>query len=373
MFISLQGVTQLARSIFNVGVLASDNTSDKIDPTLLDSRGSMTRLLADYIIEPTFVISESANNSEAIKDIIEMNINMFASFVTHTFITLVAVNGVKPRVAFKAISSARGKHLANLVDSWKARVSNESDLLSSDEIAGLSDLIFANEDEDSYKEVNRASAKDRSGKEAKQPIIVSKIIDVSFSANGKDVVVPIMIRPAIYVVSESTILDYVTVETDREGFMASYHRLRSKQDSLLDFITGRKLLEEDRRKLLNDEADVIKELNARKMDAIGNNSATGVGFAYSYGTLIISTREKQLVNTAIRGKVDKDSDKNKLLDRIGSFNFIVLDDDFATASIYTSYARGVSEVEYGQIKPKSENKMLETFLKSMSGSDRIRL
>lgn len=377
MILSLKTAASAIGAALNLTNVAGKHMDD-IDPTLLASRGSMTRLLGDYIIEPTFVVSQTVASSPGYEDVLELNMNMFSTLYINTLLKLVNIHKVKHSVAFKIMSSNTRGEMIKALESWKENVANESDTMSTEDIIELSDMMFANEDDDSSPVKkkpgqHRAKALDRSGKEAKEPVKLNKNINVTISVDGKDVLIPIIIRPIIHVVSTQSVISYVSYDTDRSTFTASWHRMRSGIDSFADFILAKKLISEDRDKLMNEESNIIDELKDRQAGARANNPATVKGFAGSYGTLIISSNDKNAVNTAIRGKLDREADKNKLLDRIGSFNLLVMDDSWESVSIYTSYIKAVSVLKYDKIKSKSESSSLDSLLKSMADNSKIRL
>ena len=377
--IGLNDVLKAARDVFNLGNTGLKQMGE-LDPMLLTSRGSMTRMLADYILEPVFIVSEPVTYSEKYHDIIEFNTNMYISLVTSVFTKLVNIHNVEPRVAFQAISSARGRHITSLATSWKSRLAVENEI-SEDEVYRIADELFnniktgvvSNEDDDADEDKPSYRARSKENKEVKAPSIFMKSVEVTISQKGKDLVVPIIIKPAVYKVSKTELIDYISEDSERTSFVSSWHRWRSGQDTFWEFITAKKLIAEDREKILKDDSRIIEELGDRKSSSVGNNSATGIGFARSYGTLIISQDDVNAVNIAIRGKISRENDLNKLLDAIGSFNLIVAVEDRLFLRVYTSYLRGVSDIPYSKLKKKSEKDVLGDLLKSMNNQSNIRL
>lgn len=387
MIIGLSGALSTVLKVFRVGATIEDATDGKIDPHLLGSRGSSTRLLNEFIVEPTFVVSQGVIDSTAFKNTIGLNLNMFTTLYANSFSVLVNVHGVKPAVAFNALSSTELD--IGRINEWRGHLSKESssewvtnEIEKAEERVRLKDImgseVFHESDASAWADdifvAHESSAKvaNRSGKAEKEPPLISKNIDVTFTADGVTSTVPIIIRARIITVSGHELKSFMTVETDKHSIVNRWHKYRAGGITGAEFIFCTDLLE-DYGKSLKSSGEALEALEKRRTAAFANNSATPIGFGRDYGALIVSSADKGLINTVIRGDIDNNSDKNKLLARTSSFNLTVINDEWEVIQVYTSNIKGVSTIEFGDIKPKDENAQLSDIFKNLTESSKIRL
>jgi hypothetical protein len=355
----------------------------KKDHNLIMANGSITTMLDELIVEPTFVVTRAVADSSSYDNLIQVNLNLFASLYSNAFMNLVEIKDIKAKSALTVLRSGKG----NRINKKWTKIGNNSDLtdVDYDELVKTifnKNTISENETITDIKVSNEASASNRDGKHSKEPEILNKhllltatVVDSNNSDEKtkkyKEIKVPIIIRAEVHVVDTQEMIDYCTLSKEQYSLTNRIHKYRSgglthkefwfAQDMIRDF--GQKLNRQGKSRIL-------ENLENRKIDAIGNNTEAPIGLGRDYGSIFIHSTERKQLDLAIRGDIDDEYTKDKLLHNIASFNLNIVNDDWEKISIFTSGFKGVVRIPFDKLKSKDDSDkmktMFETLLKGSS-------
>jgi len=349
-----------------------DLVKDEAAKKLLLTQGSMTRLLAPFIIEPTIVISKSLREEEVTEKIINLNIDMFAAFYAQAFNVLVNVYNLEGSAAFELLSSRRG--LESLVPD-NFNMLNASGLISNEELEILpikasTIKMVASMEKNSSSDMSGVSKASVSDSKTDIPTIIHKNIDMSFKITDKynktvTVEVPLTIKANVIYTNFRSISNMLETNSDDNSFSSRFDEYRSGGISLSDLIFAGDMIKRYKDNKLKDEDDLLKLLGNRSRSANYKLiSDSAVGFGKYHAMLIISDSEKVSIEHQLRGKIDKPKFKEKLMEQTKSLFVTVADLSYERATIYTKDIKGTSDVSFRALSKKrgdSSGDMTEIF------------
>jgi len=341
----------------------------KPDLSLMASNGSITNFLGELIVEPTFILSPDIKDSSAYNDILGFQINMFATLYSTALVKLVELNGHNVSVALSILSSKGGA--SGTPSAWATRIGLENDL-SDTELSALADTVYGK----SLPTVKTEARKDN--KDDKTSELLSKNINVELQdSEGKRVNIPIIIRAEIIVAGREELIDYVKLYSDGSSLSSRRRKLKSKLISKSEFIFCKDLLKDYGKSIKRkngSKVNISERLEERKRRALLNNSASPVGLGRDYGSMIVSTEYKHLINTAIKGNIDDDGTRDKLLNRTASFNILVVNNSHMAVQLYMSNVRGTAgTLPFDKLKTKDENDKLSSLFDAITNTKKVRL
>lgn len=107
---SVMSVVQALSQIGNMAGVVDDKTAKKIDSraSLLETNGSITRLLSSTVVEPIIIVSENAYNSEKVEGAINLSLDLFSSYYLQAFKILTTLSGLNSTEAIRVLSTKAG-------------------------------------------------------------------------------------------------------------------------------------------------------------------------------------------------------------------------------------------------------------------------
>ena len=351
----------------NVLLTGKKNVVGQVDPKLVVANGSITRLVDETIIEPTFVVTRKASESASYENLIGLQLNMFASLYSNAYLKLVEQEGYKVKDALTILSS--NIRAGTTFGKFASKVGNQSDEFSEMETVHMANLLF-NDIED-IRVSNEASITNRDGKPDKEPDMLNKHLMLTASVKDKDggsreIKVPIIVRAAVYIVETEEMLNYASITTDKINFFNRTQKYLSGGISRDDYIFSTDLIKEDReRKFGNNKSTIIKRLEERKTNSIGVHAKSPIGLGRDYGIIIIDSSEQSELELVIRGSLRDSGVKDKFLYRTASNNLAVISEGYERVMFYTSNFTGVSRLGFDKLKKKDDSDKMKTMFETL--------
>jgi len=364
-------LTNSLRVFGNVLLTGKKNMLGKVDPKLVVANGSITRLLDETIVEPTFVVTRKASESASYENLIGLELNMFASLFSNAYLKLVEQEGYSVSDALTVLAS--NTRASTTFGKFASKVSNQSDEFSEMDTAEMTNILF-NDVGENIKVGNEASATNRDGKPDREPDMLNKHLMLTATVKDKEggsreIKVPIIVRAAVYIVDTEEMLNYASMTTDKTSFTNRTQKYLSGGISRDDYIFSTDLIKEDReRKFGNNKSTIIKRLEERKTNSVGVHVKSPIGLGRDYGIIIIDSSEQSELELVIRGSLRDSGVKDKLLYRTASNNLAVVVEGYERVNFYTSNFTGVSRIGFDRLKKKDDadkmKTMFETLIKS---------
>jgi len=410
---ALNTVAQLATAVNDSDAGATKAVLDALNSkemALARSGGSIMKLLGNYIIEPVALVSDTLKNEEVIEQLLETNVDIFASFYLQAFEILRTMYGLQDSAVFELLGTDNGGLERVMLKGASKALSNEGRdylkevLLDEINLSTEADTRQHKRSENKEITVSAIIQKEleitikftRSTRETKNKIktdnhgsmtsrdeairagTYNKQNDHHFSSEReiKDiqaieyVVIPVLIKAHVIFTPFENILNMLKPNARDKSFANRLDDYRSGAVSLLDFIFTGDLIKEYKKNKLKDKDGLLKMLNDRTLSA-NSKLATQkiIGFEKYYNIMVISNDEKHIVENHLGGSVNKSKYKERLLEESNSLMLNIMDVDYERVTLYTKDIRGKSDITYKALsKRKGENNDYGELVKAVMGN-----
>ena len=384
-----------------------DVVDDKKKRDILSTDGNVSELLGTYIIEPSFIISESLQNNDKIKNVISMNMDLFVSTFTKAFTTLVEIKGLEVDTAFKLLSSRDSMTMVG-----KMGQALESDALyNSKQANGFMKLGLTQESSDNDKQAKIAAYKQRIAKKRRMKKgsddknesnikltnnpkttysgpnvgiesndkkyldrlnMVHREIGITFMVNkdgvGYRVNMTVLVRASIkYVSNRDIALLLDSTDGYDTRFMQRFDMKRAKLITWSDLIFANDLVADYKNKRLRDSKELLKDLEKRVRRANSKLADAGaVGFSKYYQHLIIDSQLKAMLEKKIGAKLTSKRGKEILLEQLKSFAVNVVDEHTENVMVAVKGLDGTSMLRYKDLKSDGKDDDVKDMLKFLA-------
>lgn len=339
-----------------VDLINKDSTQELINKSKLsiETKGSITSLLSETVVVPTIYVSKELEMHQDIDKIINMNVDIITAMVSRAFMMLTQLKGLSCSAAF--------------------------DVLNQKTIAAgmLSEVRFEDRVHDAFnsskgftfgKEVSVGLQNDNNRKDTSIPAVYSKDVDLRITINGKDksVGVPLTIKARVEFVSVREISDSLLDRSYDKSFMERLSDVKAGLISAKNLWIPTDLWEDYKNKLIKDDKDLLKR--AEQKDSISAKkllTSGTLGLNTYLGALIITADELEDIEVRVlRGKVNNEAKKDKLLTDTRSSLLNVVDTSFNKLRILTKENDGDTILDIKSLKKKSDGNDINEIFKML--------
>lgn len=401
-FMTFAGVVDAIQN--NIPIL--DVIDDRQKRDVLSTDGNVSELLGTYIVEPSFVISESLQSNEKIKSVIAMNMDLFVSTFAKAFTTLVEIKGLDVDTAFKLLSSRD-----SMTMSGKVGQALESDMLYlSKQANGLMNFDLTqeaskkNQNRNAYKrrKANRnnnqnnntnnsqptltatSKAEDDKPQSAQVGInsndkkfldklnMIHREIEINFmvvkDGTSHKVTMTVLVRASIkYVANRDIELLLDGTDGYENRFMQRLDMKRAKLINWGDLIFANDLVKDYKGKRLRDSKELLKDLERRTRRANAKLADSGaVGFSKYYQHLIVDTSLKATLEKKIGAKISKRRGRELLLEQLKTFAISVVDDNTERVLVAVKGLDGTAMMSFKDLKVGDKDDDVKDMLKFLA-------
>ena len=372
--------------------------------------GNMIALKKDVIVEPLLVITESAFDSKVCEKVGNMFMDVFSTHYSDSFNSLQNVYGLDTQTIITVLGTDNGFNklkglaatkLLNVTIDTIADLTKESGLSTSfDELTNLqlslevapekeeddvtheSSLPFvgANTDHGTRGRIVSDSADIVKTKDGVLGMgiyerrVILKIRAYSYGGATPDktadsindaikkdsagitgnntgnlnISIPITIKARMLKVTVENIAA-VSAPSKKYNTLTTWLDVRAGISSVLDYFLQREAVKKYRKNILKGN-EFLKIINERKISAYSKVATTSVvGFELNYSMLIMTQRDKTLLEKYLNLNIFKEDEKNEFMASTYALMGAVLDDSAEMCTFLTPLVRGINSVTYREI------------------------
>lgn len=400
---SVMSVVQALSQVGNMAGVIDDKTAQKIDSraSLLETNGSITRLLSSTVVEPIIIVSESAYNSEKVEGAIKLSLDLFSSYYLQAFKILTQLQGLKSQEAIRVLSTKSGilnemsnipkqlqslKSTANLLIQGHAKATEDvikrltqAGVFKEDYLGDLFDNntdLFGNVIKVESFNVNTEKIAEKGSLQmvggGGKGITLEKFyikeleltlnLETTNQVDGKDVsekkvlILPITVRSIVVKAGIESILSLCKPFNASKSFSSRWDDFKSGSIGLMNLLFCGDLINEYKKERLRTNSELNKLVNSRIGQSVTKLATQGArGFEANYNMMVLSTDDVNKINKYIRGDIFKDKYKEEILEQAHAIAATVLDDDYERMSLLIRDNYGVSTVSYRKISDKESD------------------
>lgn len=332
---------------------------------LITSNGSITKLLANYIIEPVIIATHTARDVDQglFDKLAQLNTDIFTSFYMQAFKIINEQLGMDVNTSILLLSSNTSPYTLTM-----GREENTSYL---DMVLGPNKLLKVST-EAKNKEVD-IHLSDRMDDIDQQPLYstLERQVEIKLTV-GKDkrtIVIPITVKAHLIITSINSILNMLNPSKHDKSFSYRLDEYRAGAISLSELIFCTDLIKQYKQNKIKDKDHLLEIINSRVMSSNTKLGLTGVakGYEQNYNMLIVSSADKVKLDAHIVGDITNERFKQMLLEQAHALTISIVDDDYERVSIYTRDIRGSSNIGFNALKKRKDKDSngLEELMKAM--------
>lgn len=298
-------------------------------PLLIKHNGSITSLVGEFIVSPEIIITDSIKNNSNIDKLIELNMDIFASFYLQAFNILTSHYGQNVNVAIELLGNSAGNRKFSKEEFTR-------DFLKE---------LFSNEalDIDNKKSTD-----------VNQPLtnIAFRTIDLSSTITYTDskgvtkrhtVILPITVRASISTVSLDNVLAIMKPNSGEKSFDMRKLDYKAGIISLRNLIFCNDLIDEYKKDKKRDKADLSTTANDKLMSSINKIGTAGTkGFEQYYRLIIFNSTDMLSIHRQLSGDTKNEKYKQMLLEQTSSMCCTIIDENWDRGHIFIKDLPGES-------------------------------
>lgn len=400
-------VTAAANVIESINTAVKNPNSDNINDALnklhqsgkgsqlAESKGSITKFLSTYTVEPVIIASKGAKEEEIFERVVGMSTDIFCSFYLQTFEVLTGLNGVSATVAIDLLSTNRGDMFSYIQANANATVKDVNDAINSVSRVGKLSWNSSEKDrpdEDSFNymkalmsdrktlslSINLEDTKvDTKNIDFKDKVTDNKELTNSlYAANFRQLkitidtehqpdkgdkikrtlIIPIQVRAHIIVADINDIANMLTPRAVDKSFTSRFMEWRSGGISLSDLIFCGDLIKEYKANRIKDKQDLLGKLVQKEVSAGSNAGGYNADkFEKHYNMFIITKDDKLVLDRSLRGDLNNEKYKQQFLTQGLGLGLSILDSDYERVEFSLKDIRGTSTTSYKNLKKSKES------------------
>lgn len=329
----------------------------------LETNGSITKLIAETIIDCPIIVSKSLETNADIDKILNFNVDVLAATVSQAFVVLTKLKGIDPNTAFdvlktnKTVTSGLNNDMTLSIDLSK----------NFKESKGLT--------------LGKANPKLSSGLEAEDykkdkstiPTIYSKDIDLKLTfkdAEGKEkhLVLPILFKAKI------SFLPYNSIKTflvDKNFEKDAAERWLEKEAGIIsawNFWFPMDMIKAYKEKKIRDTDELMAYTSEKSSTGYTKILTSGMtGFGMYLGGVVLTIEElEDIETTVLRGNINDDKRKDKFFEAAKSTLLTIVDGAYDRVRVVTKDVGGSGSVfKIANLKKKTDGSDLDAIFKDI--------
>lgn len=173
-------------------------------------------------------------------------------------------------------------------------------------------------------------------------LAIGRLLHVKLGTSGESVTMPVTVVLNPRVINSTDLPNIMTMVSDDESVVGRYHKWRAGEiESFIDYALALDLIERDRKALLNDSSGIYADARAKKQKGFFATLLTGKRSLNTASTMaVISKRTAEELELAMKGKLKRQTDREKYFQTTNSMMIVVVD---SSAERINIYQRGISE------------------------------
>jgi len=350
---------------------------------LLTANGSMMKVISNTIIEPLVIVSSDLKYVDITEKVLETNIDIFTGFYMQTFNLLTNVYKVDSSDAIRLLATNDSGFTSTAIKEVGDYLTTESadkhdyvkELIDGNITIGIEavNTTKKNSKEITSKLTNDIKLSSMLTKNIELTIDINNVetfTDNTNNLSGNEnknikIIIPITIKAKIVYIDTDSIINLMAPNSDDKKLWARLDEYRSGAITLTDLIFAGDLIRKYKKNKLKDTEDLMKYINNRTFSANSKALRAGVGFEKYYTILVASSDATRKIEKHLRGSVNKERYKNKLMEQTHSMMFSKVDTDYERVVIYTKDISGYSDTSFKALKKSGDKEDLSEIIKAM--------
>lgn len=399
-----QGMQDLIQSAVN----ATKNGS------LISINGSITKLLSQFVVEPTIIVSKDLKDSEVIYNTIQLQTDIFASYYLQAFQILTSIykfdvnasiglladskqtvsgllKGKLTEVALdelgKSLESYSGRsYIGELLRDTSVSMSTEAITPAPRQpIKGVGTTMTKEKEKDAsetllyttYQRTIELRLTGNAKVENAGKTTISKLPDgntitnneTSYGSKEFTIVVPINIKANVIFTSYDNIENILSPRHSDKSFYYRLNEWKAGNISFWQLATASDLVAEYKKTKLRDKENILKIINSKIESSLvkgANTQSPTVGFERLYNMFIITEDDRSRLSRYMGNSLDNEKTKEKFLEEVSSMTLTTVDTTYEKIIIQTKDLTGMSITPFKAIlRRKGNDNDLSEIYKSM--------
>lgn len=336
----------------------------------LNTQGSITKLIAETIIAPRIIISESLKTNKDIDKIINLNIDIIAGMISKAFFLLTELKGLTPNTAFDVLKTD------------KKAVSGLQSLLGYQDEENLTKLMRSskgltfgkNKDLKVRMLADKPAEKEEKSNRGKDDIsaLYSKDIDLKLTIKTKDgstksLTIPIIVKAHISYNSLSVIKESLIDKKFEKDMEERILEANAGMISWKNFWLPFDMLKEYKEKRIKDVDSLLAYTEERSKLSLSKLASSGMQSLGTYlGALIVSYSDMEdIENNVLRGSISKDAKREIFFTNSKVSLLDIVDPDFEKLTIITKDIEGQSLMDLKSLKKSNGGNEVNDLFKDL--------
>ena len=338
---------------------------------LYSYEGSITKLLSDYIVEPTIVVSKELRDTEVLPKVIQAQVDVFASYYAQAFNVLANVYEQDPLTSVKLLASSGKDTYSTLKD-----MATDAVLKDLARESYTQDLLCVSIEDKDNKRPSFPTIVNQTDKGGYLYALYTRQFEVSVNGHyknieGKDnnakIIIPITIRANVIFTSYDNIENILGPNNDKKSFWYRWNEYLSGGISFMDLVTAGDLVREYKKNRLLDSENILQFINAKKDSAAAKGLfKNSFGFEYLYNMYILTIEDRARLSKYLGGNVANDKFKEKFLSQASGMVLTTVDNDYEKVIFQIKDLHGETIVPYSALnKRKGDSSDLAEIFKAL--------
>ena len=179
--------------------------------------------------------------------------------------------------------------------------------------------------------------------------------------------IPVIVKLHIIYTPVSNILTMLEPNSSDKSYASRLDEYKAGAISLADLVFANDLIRDYKKNKLKDKDKLLDMINNRSISAHTKGIyGKGVGFENYYNMLLITETDKVLIEKHLKGKLQNDKYKAKLLEQAKALLVTIVDRDYERITIMTKDIHGKSDITFKALNKKGgKNDDLTDIFKSL--------
>lgn len=298
-------------------------------------------------VEPLVIISKDCLSLEITKDVLEVDLNMFAGYYMQAVSILTKVNNVEVIKVLDKLNPDRdgsGFLLSNeyaeeacrlmMNDSYKYRLPT------------MESISLEKDNQDAIERIDELSS-----------LAVGRLLNVDIAVSNEEgesciVKIPVSMRLLPSLVSNSTVAHLLTYQSEDTSMKERFHAWRAGRISFIsDLIFCQDLIDEYKRASMGDNSGTMAEIarrvqNAKKYGLLTKNPS----LAAASNLFVMSKAVATDVEMRLRGKLSNPKVREKAFENTYGMIMAVIDTEIDRVTFYTRGQSAAADFSFREIK-----------------------
>lgn len=334
-----------------------------------NTQGSITKLIAETIIAPRIIISESLKTNKDIDKIINLNIDITAGMISRAFFLLTELKGMSPNTAFDILKTKKETVSGLQSLSGYKDTDNLYRLMKSSKglTFGKSLTVRMLADKPAKEEENN-----RGNKKDEITALYSKDIDLKLTIKAKDgstrsLTIPIIVKAHVSYNSISRLKEDLIDKRFEKDMTERLMEAKAGVISWKNFWIPMDMLKEYKEKKIKDVDSLLAYTEDRARLAVNKIPTTGMQSLGTYlGSLIVSYNDMEdIENNVLRGSIQKDTKRELLFNNSKVSLLNIVDTDYDKLTIITKDIEGQSLMDLKSLKKNNGGNEVNDLFKDL--------